>query len=456
MLAQKVLLVFLLTSVVVVPLSAEKHGDQIEPDAGNWRTWVISSAKDYRVSAPPGPAETRAELRSLADLISHNDSEIQQQIAFWDAGAPSYRWIDLINARWLAGATTPPYPHRMYAYVAQAMYDATVATWESKYFYNRDRPSELDHKLPTAVTVPDSPSYPSEHAATAQAAATVLAYFLPAEAQSLQKMAEQAGWSRVLAGVQYPSDYYAGLALGKTIGERVIAKAKLDGSDAVWMGSVPTGPCKWLGTNPGNVTAPNWKPLLLASASEFRPVPPPPCDSSQVLAEATTVRTFPRTFVTNYKAFYWQSPEGLNTWPYRHADKWIAEDHLDRNPPRVARVYALIASVMFDAFIASQDGKFAYWYLRPHQLDSGIVPLFPVPNFPSYPSNHSTFSAARSEMLAYLFPSRADFIRAVGKEAGDSRIWAGIHYPMDNVAGVQLGRSVAQRFISWAQTDGSQ
>jgi membrane-associated phospholipid phosphatase len=84
------------------------------------------------------------------------------------------------------------------------------------------------------------------------------------------------------------------------------------------------------------------------------------------------------------------------------------------------------------------------------------VPLFPVPNFPSYPSNHSTFSAAKTEMLAYLFPTRADFIRAVGKEAGDSRIWAGIHFPMDNNAGVQLGKSVAELFISWAQSDGSE
>jgi len=122
----------------------------------------------------------------------------------------------------------------------------------------------------------------------------------------------------------------------------------------------------------------------------------------------------------------------------------------------VARIYALISSVRFDAFIANQDGKFTYWYLRPHQLDSNIIPLFPVPNFPSYPSNHSMFSAARSEVLTYLFPTRADFIRAVGKEGGDSRIWAGIHYPMDNVAGVQLGKSVAGVFLLWAQSDGSQ
>ena len=122
----------------------------------------------------------------------------------------------------------------------------------------------------------------------------------------------------------------------------------------------------------------------------------------------------------------------------------------------VARIYALIAAVLFDAFIGSQDGKFAYWYLRPHQLDPAIVPLFPVPNHPSYPSNHSTYSAARSEMLAYLFPTRAEFIRAVGREAGDSRIWAGIHYPMDNIAGANLGRSVAAVFVDRAQHDGSQ
>ena len=119
----------------------------------------------------------------------------------------------------------------MYTYVALAMYDATVATWESKYHYRRPRPSEMDHDLPTALPVPDSPSYPSEHAAAAQAAATVLAYFLPAEAASFQAMAEQAGWSRVLAGLQYPSDYHAGLALGRKVAEEVIAKAKADGSE---------------------------------------------------------------------------------------------------------------------------------------------------------------------------------------------------------------------------------
>jgi len=457
------LFVVLVSLAVWLPVQARADG-AIEPNAGNWQTWVISSGHDYRVPPPPGPAETQAELRVLADLISHNDAQVQQQIVFWDAGAPAYRWIDLLNARTLAGTPTATNGRTgVYTYVALAMYDATIAAWESKYAYNRQRPSQRDHRLPTALSVPDSPSYPSEHAAAAQAAATVLAYFLPGEAQSFQTMAEQAGWSRVLAGVQYPSDYYAGLALGRKVAEQVIAKAKLDGSDGVFTGTIPTGPCNWVGSNPGNVTGAHFVPLLLTSPSEFRPAPPPACDSAQVVAETAFVHNFPRavpgnaaTFATNYKAFYWQSPEGLQVWPYRHADKWMFEDGLDRNPPRAARVYALIGAVQFDAFIASQDGKFTYWYIRPPQLDPGIVPLIPVPNFPSYPSNHSTFSSAKAEMLAYLFPAHADYIRAVGKEAGDSRIWAGIHFPMDNTAGVQLGKSVAQVFISWAQNDGSQ
>jgi hypothetical protein len=87
--------------------------DQIEPGAGNWRTWIISSGEDYRVPAPPNPAETRTELRTMHELISNNDAQIKQQITFWDAGAPGYRWIDLINSRLLAGTATTAFPHRV-------------------------------------------------------------------------------------------------------------------------------------------------------------------------------------------------------------------------------------------------------------------------------------------------------------------------------------------------------
>ncbi|HLH53535.1 MAG TPA: hypothetical protein VKY92_07960, partial [Verrucomicrobiae bacterium] len=86
---------------------------QLEPNAGSWRTWVISSGKDFRVPPPPGERETRKELKALEELISHNDAQAQQQIEFWDAGSPAYRWMDLINARLLAGTPTTAFSHRV-------------------------------------------------------------------------------------------------------------------------------------------------------------------------------------------------------------------------------------------------------------------------------------------------------------------------------------------------------
>src|SRR5437667_424216 len=72
-------------------LDGKDERAQIEPNAGAWRPWVISSGRDYRVAPPPGHKGTKAELRLLAELMSHNDAQVQQQIAFWDAGRPASR-----------------------------------------------------------------------------------------------------------------------------------------------------------------------------------------------------------------------------------------------------------------------------------------------------------------------------------------------------------------------------
>jgi membrane-associated phospholipid phosphatase len=364
--------------------------------------------------------------------------------------------MNMIEKRIAAGETITAHPHRVLAYMAMAMYDATIVTWNAKYTYKRSRPSDFDPRLNPVVAVPDSPSYPSEHAAVAAAAAGVLAYLFPDQANFYQKLAAEAAASRVAAGVQYPSDASAGLELGRQVAQNVIQRMANDGYTLAWAGSVPTGRCLWTGSNPGGVTAPNWKPILLSSPGEFRPAPPPDCASDEMKAEVALVKNFTRTFNTNQKAYYWQSAEGRETWPYILAERWMFEDTTDRNPPRAARAYALLAAAEYDAYIASQDGKFTYWYLRPNQLDPGITPLFAVPNFPSYPSNHAVFSYTRAEVLAYLFPAGADEARGVGKEASDSRIWAGIHYPVDVQAGMRIGQAVAHKFIEWAQQDGSQ
>ncbi len=137
----------------------------------------------------------------------------------------------------------------------------------------------------------------------------------------------------------------------------MIEAAKADGSDAKWTGTVPTGPCHWTGTNPGNVTLPTWKPILLTSPGEFRPPPPPDCRSEAVRAQTEAIRKYGRTFVSNSKAYFWQSPAGLMTGWYDYASKWLFEDKTDQNPPRAARAYALLATIYYDAFLASNDAS---------------------------------------------------------------------------------------------------
>ena len=108
-----------------------------------------------------------------------------------------------------------------------------------------------------------------------------------------------------------------------------------------------------------------------------------------------------------------------------------------------------------DAVIACWDAKYAYWAIRPSQLDKTVPVLFPPPNHPSYPAGHGCNSAAGAEVLAYLFPDEAKYIQDKADEAGMSRIWAGIHYRSDVEVGLKLGRRVGDLVIEWAKTDGA-
>jgi hypothetical protein len=90
----------------------------------------------------------------------------------------------------------------------------------------------------------------SEYAVATAIGSSILGYIFPDDAAFFTKQAEDATRSRLLAGVDYPSDITAGLELGRNIANLAIARGKTDGSDAKWTGSVPTGVGKWTGTNP--------------------------------------------------------------------------------------------------------------------------------------------------------------------------------------------------------------
>jgi membrane-associated phospholipid phosphatase len=134
----------------------------------------------------------------------------------------------------------------------------------------------------------------------------------------------------------------------------------------------------------------------------------------------------------------------------------VLEYRLDDDPPLAARAYALQNIAGSDTGIACWDGKYTYWAIRPFQLDPGVKPLFPTPNHPSYPAAHGCLSTAEAGILGYLFPRDAAALAALADEARESRVWAGIHYRSDIVAGAALGLAVADKVIDRARKDGSQ
>jgi hypothetical protein len=118
---------------------------------------------------------------------------------FWDSGAPGYRWMHLTEQLAVSKGLAAPLQTRALALVAAAIYGATIAAWDSKYAYNRRHPAELDSSVSTAATASASPSYPSEQAA----AAAVLDCLFPDQTAAVDGMADQAGWSRIIAGVAF-------------------------------------------------------------------------------------------------------------------------------------------------------------------------------------------------------------------------------------------------------------
>jgi membrane-associated phospholipid phosphatase len=425
---------------------------QVEPGAGAWPTWTIASGAQLRLPPPPDRAATQAEIAELEAFAAQRDAAALDRVSFWDAGAPSYRW-NALTVRYLLGKRIGvPRAARGLALLNVAIYDATVAAWESKYAYQRPRPAAFRQGFETVVATPASPAYPSEHAVTAGAAAAVLSYLYPADAAMFAAWAEEAGRSRLLAGTDYPSDVAAGLELGRQVGAVAVEWARADGTDAQWTGSVPTGPGLWTGVNPAEPTAGTWKTWALTAPDQFRPGPRAAHDSVELRKELDEVKHYPRTNLTNLTASYWEYYGGRANFEYwnTQAHQKLFEYRWDTNPPAAARVYALMHLAYFDAQVACWDAKYAYWAARPAMLDPAITTVFTTPNHPSYPSAHGCLSSAAAAVLTAFFPRDAGYYQAVVAEVSEARIMGGIHVRSDQVAGEAIGRAVAGVVLSRA------
>src|SRR4029077_14184415 len=181
----------------------------------------------------------------------------------------------------------------------------------------------------------------------------------------------------------------------------------------------------------GQVRAWNMTPAQIVAE---RPPPPPSTGSQQMKDETAEVKRTVEHLTSAQLAIAQKWNDGAGTYsPPGHWNDVALEYVRDAqmSEVRAARVFALLNMAMHDAAVGCWEAKYFYFNPRPSQLDPNIKTIIGLPNFPSYTSGHSTFSAAAAGVLGYLFPSGAAAFDTRKEEAGISRLYGAIHYRSD-------------------------
>ncbi len=448
------------SSLVAVPQGGSKRvRAAVDPRFEGWRPWLLTSPDQVRPQSVP--RFDPAELDELRDLQERRSGEIPAMVEFWDDPTIIMPWTNLALDLIKAHRPSPVRAGRALALLHTTLFDTLLATADARRQSDRPHPSVADPAIiPLGKVTPRRGSFPSEHAAVATAAATVLTYLFPATpARDLTALADEAAMSRLWAGQATRGDLEAGEAIGRAVGQRAVTYGQNDLSSLTWDGSRPSlGAGVWEPTPPAydnpplEPTAGRWRPWILPDGAAFRPGPPPSYRSPAWRAEVEAVRfaVTHRTRAQAEAAHAWDGGPGTVTlgglWIELARD--LIRDH-NLTSLSAARVMALTSVALFDAAICCWDAKYTYWMARPITVDTGLNVLLPTPPVPAYTSSHATISSAAATVLSYLFPAREAELAGRAAEARNSRLWAGIHFPIDNdmgaANGAMLGRLVMAR-----------
>lgn len=120
-----------------------------------------------------------------------------------------------------------------------------------------------------------------------------------------------------------------------------------------------------------------------------------------------------------------------------------------------SKTQSILAQSVADSFMECWKVKYTYWTQRPDMADPTINTFMKDPNFPSYVSGHSTVSRTASDVLGAIFPDKAETFLNDAKAARDSRLYAGIHFDIDNQEGFSLGHQVGKFIINKLSLDKS-
>lgn len=235
--------------------------------------------------------------------------------------------------------------------------------------------------------------------------------------------------------------------------------------------------------NPTRALEPYWgtlRPFVLESGSSCAPPPPTfysQAKTSDFYREAKAVYDTSRSLTEAQRqiAFYWADTPGQTGTPAGHWLSIVGElvNQFSLPPDKAVEVYALTTIAIADGFITCWKTKYAWNIPRPvtyirRVLDPDWHPVIVTPPFPEYTSGHSVLSAAAAVVLTSKLgdreftddtqiplghiPRRFKSFRAAADEAGISRLYGGIHYPMAITHGLEQGRCVGEKVIARVHT----
>lgn len=322
----------------------------------------------------------------------------------------------------------------------------------------------------------------SVEAAAIQAAYRVLRTYFPGTALTLD--AER---SNSLASIPDGQAKNDGIATGEAAALAMIALRASDGSSPPqFKVPGPPVPGEWQATPSCPIVngvavgiAFQWQnitPFGIRRASEFLLDPPPALTSNAYAKAYNEVMTVGSADSTerpqdraNVALFYAASSP---TQVFNQAARQVAEEQ-GRSLSENARALALINIAMNDSLVASFLNKYHYNFWRPETAihaghtdgnpktnpDPSFVPFVTTPCFPSYPSNHGSAGNAAAEALRRLYGEGGHFItlsdpgvtdivlqyttfKQITDDISDARVYGGIHFRTDQVAGARLGRAV--------------
>jgi hypothetical protein len=170
-------------------------------------------------------------------------------------------------------------------------------------------------------------------------------------------------------------------------------------------------------------------------------------------------------------ALYWRDVPGVTT-PGHYVS--ILKQVLENDKPmldKAAIAYALGGITAYDAAISCWQTKYHYNLVRPVTYIRTVLghitwnSLLGTPAHPEYSSAHAVLSAATADVFTNLFGDNYSFtdhtydylgmasrsfnsFEAFGVDAGNSRLYAGIHYQASIDIGLVQGRKVAQNIIN--------